>query len=177
MGLTKVKKEEEVKNLVEKFTKAKCVIFTDFQGLNVTDMTELRKNLKKVNMEYKVVKNNIINRALQKVNVNNFEKIVTGPTGVVISYDDVVIPAKMLKDFCSNNENLKIKAGMLDGKIIDIEKIKFLAGLPSREVLITRVICGMKAPLYNLVFVLKANLHKLVGSLTEIKNQRLKNSK
>ncbi|MFH1824430.1 MAG: 50S ribosomal protein L10 [Candidatus Firestonebacteria bacterium] len=172
MSLTKVKKEEEVNDLVEKFAKAKCVIFIGFQGLNVTEVTELRRKLKKSNVEYKVIKNNIIGRALQKVNINDFEKVVLGPTAVIVSYDDPVVPAKILKEFASGNENLKVKAGILAGKIVDVNKIKFLAGLPGREVLVARVIGGMKSPLCNFVFVLKANLHKLMGSLTLIKDKK-----
>lgn len=173
-GQAKVKKEVEVKELAEKFTKAKGIIFTDFQGLNVADTTEFRKKLNKAKIEYKVIKNNIINRALKEVKLSDLQEFINGPTGVVISYDNPVISAKLVKDFRTDHDGLKIRAGILEGKGIDIIKIKFLADLPPKEILIAKVVGGIKAPLYNLVFVLKASLSKLVYALNALKNKENK---
>ena len=168
----KVKKESEVKKLAEKFSKAKGIIFTDFAGLNVADTTDLRKKLTKARIEYKVIKNNIINRALQEVKLADLQKFINGPTGVMISYDDPVITAKIVKDFSSDHEQLKIRAGVIEGKAMDSIKIKYLAELPPKGVLLARVVGGIKAPLYRLVFVLKESLNKLVRAINAVKNNK-----
>ena len=169
---TRIKKETEVKQLVEKINKAKSIIFTDFRGLNVEDTTDIRKRFKKQQLEYKVVKNNIIRRALEKANLVDLQKFIDGPTGVVLSYDDAVMPARILKGFIADHENMKIRIGLIEGKVADIKQIKYVADLPAREVLIAKVIGGMQAPIANLVFVLQGSLTKLVGTLESIRKSK-----
>jgi large subunit ribosomal protein L10 len=168
----KTQKESEVKDLADKFSRAKGVFFTEFSGLTVEDTTTFRKQLKKQKIEYKVMKNNIIKRALGKVNLSDLEKDITGPTGVVISYDDVTTPAKIIKEFTAVHDKLKIRIGFMEGKVMTLAQIKYIADLPSKEVLLANVARGMKAPMNNIVFVLQSVLNKLVYSLQAIKTKK-----
>lgn len=170
--LTKAKKESEVKELADKIGRAKGVIFTDFRGLTVEDTTDIRKKFRKQKLEYKVIKNNIIRRALEKTSLKDLEKYIDGPTGVVISYEDPVVPAKLLKDFSAEHENMKIRVGLVEGKVADVAMIKFVAGLPAKEVLIAKVLGGMKAPIANFVFALKGVLNKFVYTLEAVKKTK-----
>lgn len=172
MSDNKLKKAEEVKALAEKFNKAKGIVFTNFTGLTVEDTTDFRKKVSKSGMEYKVIKNNIILRALKEVNLEDIQKYIDGPTGVVLSFDDPVITAKLVDDFSKAHENLKVRAGIIEGKSVVTAQLKVIAGLPSRDVLLGRVVGGMKAPLYRLVYVLNSNVQKVVGVLDAIKSQK-----
>ncbi|MEI7904240.1 MAG: 50S ribosomal protein L10 [Candidatus Firestonebacteria bacterium] len=166
---TIAKKEAEVNELAEKLTKAKSVIFTDFKKLTVEATSDVRKRFGKQKIEYKVIKNNIIRRALEKINLKELQKFIDGPTGVAISYDDPVISAKVLKEFSAGNENMKVRAGMIEGKVANQAQIKFVADLPSREVLLSKVLGGMKAPMSNLAYVLSGTLSKFVRTLDAVR--------
>ena len=163
------KKEAEVSELVEKIGRAKSVIFTDFRKLTVEDTTAVRKKLAIKKVEYKVIKNNIVRRALEKANMGEVLKFIDGPTGVALCYDDPVIPAKILKEFGADHEFLKIRAGVIEGKVADVKQIKYVAELPSREVLLAKVLGGMKAPISNLVYTLSGTLSKFVRTLDAVR--------
>ena len=172
MSDNKLKKAEEVKALAEKFNKAKGIVFTNFTGLTVEDTTDFRKKVSKSGMEYKVIKNNIILRALKEVNLEDIQKFIDGPTGVVLSFDDPVITAKLVSEFSKAHVNLKVRAGIVEGKSVVTAQISVIAGLPSKDILLGKVVGGMKAPLYKLVYVLNANVQKVVGTLDAIKKQK-----
>jgi len=166
---TIAKKDAEVNQLVEKLNKAKSVIFTDFRKLTVEDTSDVRKRFGKQKIEYKVIKNNIIRRALEKMNQKDLNKFIDGPTGVAISYDDPVIPAKVLKEFTKDHEFMKIRVGMIEGKVADQAQLKFVADLPSREILLSKVLGGMQAPMTNLVCVLQGTISKFVRTLDAVR--------
>ena len=129
-------KEEEVNALVEKMKDAKLVLFTDYRGINVEDVTKLRAKLRTSNSEYKIVKNNISKRALAKCEIEGLDAAVEGPTAVIIGHEDYLEPAKAIYEYTKDHDFYKIKGGVIEGKVMTAEEIVTLAKLPSRETLI-----------------------------------------
>ena len=130
-------KKEEVKKVAEKMKDAKLILFTDYRGINVTDDTTLRRDLRNVNATYGVIKNNITRRALAECGIEGLDDKLEGPTAVVISNEDYLEPAKVIYNFSKNNEFYKIKGGVIEGKVMTAEEIITLAKLPSRETLLS----------------------------------------
>ena len=130
-------KEEEVKALAEKMKEAKVILLTDYRGINVSDDTKLRNDIRGVNAEYKIIKNNIIKRALNLNNENGLDDLLEGPTAVVIGNEDYLEPAKAIYNFTKSNEFYKIKGGIIEGKVMTAEEIITIAKLPSRETLLS----------------------------------------
>ena len=130
-------KEEEVKALAEKIKDAKLVLLTDYRGINVSDDTNLRTEVRKANAEYKIIKNNIVKRALNANGENGLDSLLEGPTAVIMSNEDYLEPSKVIYNFTKNNEFYKIKGGIIDGKVMTAEEIITLAKLPSRETLLS----------------------------------------
>ena len=133
-------KQEEVTKLAEKIKNAKFVLLTDYRGINVGDVTELRANLRKSNSEYTVIKNNIIRRAIAEAKIEGLEdSVLEGPTAVIIDNNDYLAPAKVIYNYMKENEFYKIKGGILEGKVVSVEEIIELAKLPSREELLSKL--------------------------------------
>ena len=154
-------KKKEVEELAEKFKKAKLVLLTDYKGINVEDVTKLRASLRTTDTEYKVIKNNITRRALEKCEYAGLEDLLVGPTAVVMNSEDYLETAKTIYNFSKDNEFYKIKGGIIDGKVMSAEEIITLAKLPSKETLI-----GMLAG------ALLGNISKLAVALDQVKNQK-----
>jgi len=130
-------KEEEVKALAEKLKEAKLVLLTDYRGINVSDDTKLRTEVRNANAEYKIIKNNIVKRALNANGENGLDSLLEGPTAVILSNEDYLEPSKVIYNFTKNNDFYKIKGGIIDGKVMTAEEIITLAKLPSRETLLS----------------------------------------
>ena len=113
-------KKEQVKNLAEKFKKAKMIVFSDYRGINVADDTKLRAEIRKNECEYMVVKNSIISHAAKEAGIEGLDEVLEGPTSVAIGYDDYIAPAKVINNYAKDSEFYKIKAGVMDQKMIDI---------------------------------------------------------
>ena len=154
-------KEEEVNALAEKIKNAKIVLLTDYRGITVSDVTDLRTEVRKVNAEYKVIKNNITRRALEKCGVEGLDEALIGPTAVVIGEEDYLGAAKAIYNFVKDNDFYKIKGGIIEGKVMTPEEIITLAKLPSRETLL-----GMLAG------ALLGNITKLAVSLDQVRLQK-----
>ena len=137
------KKEEEVNALAEKMKDAKLILFADYRGINVEDVTKLRATLRKSNSEYKIIKNNISKRALEKCGIEGLDKSTEGPTAVIIGKDDYLEPAKAIYEYTKNHDFYKIKGGVVEGKVMTAEEIITLAKLPSRETLISMLAGGL----------------------------------
>ncbi len=165
-------KEAIVEELHDCFNRAKSMVVTDYLGLDVAQMTELRKRLRESGVEYKVIKNTLAKIAAKKSEVKDIDKYFTGPTAVAFGIEDVVSPAKILVDFAKDNEELEIKAGYLNGSIIDVEKVNSLAKIPPREELLAKALASMKSPISGLVNVLQGNMRGLVQVLSQIKEQK-----
>lgn len=154
-------KEEEVKKLAEKFKSAKLILLADYRGINVADVTELRKKLRGIDAEYSVIKNNIVRRALAECNIEGIEEFLEGPTAVVIGKEDYLGAAKAIYEYSKNNDFYKIKVGVIDGKVVSAEELITLAKLPSRETLIAQ-----------LAGALLGNISKLAVALDQVKIQK-----
>lgn len=136
-------KEEEVKALAEKLKDAKLVLLTDYRGISVEAVTGLRNTLRDAKSEYKVIKNNIIKRALDANGENGLDEVLEGPTAIVIAEEDYVDPLKAIYNFSKENDFYKIKGGIVEGKIMTAEELIALAKLPSRQELLGMLAGGL----------------------------------
>lgn len=155
-------KEEEVSKLAEKLKEAKIILLTDYRGINVADVTKLRADLRNTNSEYKVIKNNIIKRALDANGESGLDDLLEGPTAIVIGTEDYLEPSKVIYNFSKNNEFYKIKGGIIEGKVMTAEEIITLAKLPSRQELMAK-----------LAGALLGNITKLAVALDAVREQKL----
>ena len=170
-------KLEEKKQIVEdlrgRFAKSSLVILTDFKGLDVTSVSELRRKLKEAGIEYKVVKNTLMARASQDTPISVLKDHFKGPGAVAISYHDPVAPAKILTKFADDSKKLEIRVAVLNGKLIDLSGIKALAALPSREVLLGQLLAVMLDVPTSVVRVLAGVPRGLVNLLVALKDQKV----
>lgn len=141
-----------VNEIAEKLQNSKSTIITDYRGLTVAEVTELRKRLREAGIEYKVLKNTMTRRAAEQVNLGEVNEHLTGPSAIAFSYDDVVAPAKILNDFAKAHKALELKAGIVEGKIIGLSEVQALAELPSREGLLSMLLSVLQAPMRNLAY-------------------------
>lgn len=148
------KKQDDAKSLKEKFDKSKLVILADYRGINVEDITKIRAELRKTDCEYLVAKNSTLRFAVKGSDIEGISEYLEGPTAVTFSYDDYVAPAKVLYDYAKTSEFYKIKAGIMDGKVISADEIIKLAKLPSKEMLLTQLATVLLANIRNLAVVL-----------------------
>lgn len=160
--MVKTDKVYTVQNLVEKLKQAKAVVLADYHGLKVSQMAELRQNIKKVGGEFEVVKNTLLNRAANETKIKIDSEVLQGPTAVIWAYEDQIAPLKALIDFVRVNELPKIKFGLLDQVATPLERIKQLASLPTKEELRIRLVGTLQSPTYGLVNALNWNLKKLI---------------
>lgn len=166
------KKKEIVTQLHEDLKKSKIVIVTDYKGLDVAAVTKLRSQLTKENIDYRVIKNTLLRRASENTSAAVLYDMFKGPSAVAISYDDPVSPAKILAKFSEENNKLEIKGGVLDGKVLDVNGIKALSSLPSREVLLSQVLSAMNAVPTGIVQVLAAVPRNMMNVLNAIKEKK-----
>jgi large subunit ribosomal protein L10 len=156
-----VRNQEIVKILSKKFQAMKGLILTEYHGLTVEEMSELRSRLRSFNSEYVVVKNTLSEIAFKDMNIEAGENFL-GPIALVIENEDIVSPAKVIMDFAKTHDKLKVRAGFLDGKFIDSSFIQKLSALPSKEILIIKMLRSMNWPIISFINVLTANFSRLV---------------
>ena len=149
-------KKTVVNEIAEKLKSAATVVVVDYRGLSVSQVTELRKNLREQGIEFKVYKNSMSRRAAEATGLEGLNEYFTGPNAIAFSNEDVVAPAKILNDFAKVNDQLEIKAGVIEGEIATAEDIKALAVLPSREGLLSMLLSVLQAPMRNFALVTKA---------------------
>lgn len=166
------KKKQIAEDLQGRFEKSTLVILTDYKGLDVAAMNVLRRKLREANTEYQVVKNSLLVRASEGNDVALIKDQFTGPSGIALTHDDPVAPAKVLADFVKENKKFEIKGGVLNGKIIDPDGINALSSLPSREVLLAQVLSAMNAVPTSLVTALADVPRRFVNVLQAIKDQK-----
>lgn len=154
-------KKEEVSALASKIKEAKLVLLTDYRGINVEDVTNLRAELRNAKAEYKVIKNNITKRALAESGIEGLEDKLVGPTAVIMCEEDYLEPTKAIYKFSKENEFYKIKGGVIEGKVMTAEEIITLAKLPSKETLLSM-----------LAGALLGNISKLAVALDQVKVQK-----
>ena len=154
--MNKTEKKGQIDELHEKFSRAKTAVITGYSGINVEQVTDLRSKLRASKIEYRVVKNTLARKAAEGTPVEPLKDYFVGPVGIAIGYDDPVAPAKVLSDFQKSLDKLQLKAGVLDGKVLQTADIKALANLPALPVLRARIIGLLQAPASRLVGVLAA---------------------
>ena len=147
-------KEQVVAEIKDKFERSKSLVFVEYAGTTVAQVTDLRNQIRKANAEYKVYKNKLMQRALSELNIEC--PVLEGTTAVAISYDDEVAPAHVVVNAGKDNENLKVKFGVVNGKVVDESYVKTLAHIPSRDVLLAQLVGMLQAPIRNLACTLKA---------------------
>lgn len=165
-------KKKIVEDLREIFSKSKVLIITDYKGLNVAAINELRGKLREADVEYKVVKNSLLVRASEDTDVSLIAEKFKGPSAIAISYDDPVAPAKVLMQFAKDNAKLEIKAGVMDGKALELSAIKALSELPSQEVLLGKLLSVLNGVPTSLVIALSDVPKKLLNVLNAVKEQK-----
>jgi len=167
-------KASQVDALAEQLKKAESVMFYDYRGLSVGEVSDLRTLCREAGVEYKVIKNNILKRAVKATNVDGLDELLVGPTAVAIGYDDPVAGAKILVDFIKKTKKTEIKAGILSGEVVGLEQIKQLADLPSREQLLGMLAGTLNQPIAGLAMALNAiptGLARALNSVCEQKQQ------
>lgn len=148
-------KQKAAEEIAAKLKESATTVIADYRGLNVAQMTELRKKLREAEVEFQVLKNSLVQRAAESVELSELNAILTGPTAVAFS-KDAVAPAKILHEFAKANDALKIKGGVVEGRVVDTDQIKALANLPSREGLLSMLLSVLQAPIRNFALAVKA---------------------
>lgn len=171
--LNRNQKSEIVKGLEERFRKQRVSLFANFSGISVDKLAKLRRELKKMGSEFKVVKKTLLGRALEAVGLTGLKpEELRGETGIVFGYEDQVLPAKVVYKFIKENKTFKVLKGLLEGRIIDASAAAALARLPSREQLLAELTRALNAPVQSLVNVLQGNIRNLVIVLDKIRNTK-----
>lgn len=165
-------KQQIVEDLHEKLKRSKVVIVTDYKGLDVSAISNLRRQLREADVEYKVAKNTLLTRAAESTDAALIISAFKGPTGIALSYTDPVAPAKILVKFAKENDKLEVKAGVLNGKVLDLNAIKALSALPPKEVLLGQLLSVMNGVPTGFVRALNNIPQRLLNVLQAIKNQR-----
>lgn len=161
-------KKQIVEEIKDKVDNAQSVVLVDYRGLKVDELTELRRNYKEAGVDYKVYKNTMMRFAFKEAGLEEFNEYLVGPNAIAFGFDDPVQAAKITDEFAKKHKNLEIKAGIVDGKIIDIEEIKHLASLPSKEVLVAQALGGLNAPITGFANVLQGTIRNLVYALNAV---------
>ena len=156
-------KKGVVADIKQKFEKAQTAVLVDYRGLNVAEDTELRNQLRKAGVEYAVLKNTMINLAIQDMGLDDMKAHLEGPTAVAFGYEDAIAHAKILSDFMKKSKKMTIKCGVCDGAYLDEAGVQALANTPSREVLIAKIMGSMMSSVSKFVYALEAIRKKQAG--------------
>jgi large subunit ribosomal protein L10 len=152
-------KQQEVDIIAAKLRESNCTVVADYRGLNVAQVTQLRKLLREAGIEFQVLKNSLVSRAAANAELGELDSVLTGPTAIAFG-KDVVAPAKIISDFAKKNDALKVKGGIVEGRFVDAAQIKALADLPSREGLLSMLLSVLQAPVRNFALAVKAVAEK-----------------
>ena len=166
------KKQQIAEDLRDRFSKSAIIVVTDYNGLDVSAMNDLRRKLRAEEIEYQVVKNTLLIRASEDNDVALIKDFFKGPSAVALSYEDPVAPAKVLTQFAKDNQKLEIKVGVMNGKVLDANAIKALAKLPSREVLLAQLLSALNAVPASFVRTIAEVPRSFVNVLAAIKDQK-----
>ncbi len=165
-------KAQIVEEIKEKISSSQSMVLVDYRGLNVAQLTELRKRYRDAGVDYKVYKNTMMRFAFKELGLEDFNEYLKGPSAVAFGMNDPVSAAKVSTEFAKTNDKLEIKAGIVDGKVINAEGVKNLAELPPREVLIAQVLGGFNAPIQGFTNVLQGTIRGLAIALNAIAEKK-----
>jgi len=158
---------DEIKNMLKS---SSSVVLVDYRGITVEEATRMRRQLSDAGVKYKVYKNTLVDIAAKEAGIENLSKYLSGPTAMALSFKDPVAPAKQIAENIKKLNKMQIKAGILEGKVIDEQQVKTLAELPSKQELVAKLLGTLNAPVANLVGVLSGPQRALVYALNSIKN-------
>lgn len=161
-------KSQIVEEIKEKISNAQSIVLVDYRGLNVEQLTKLRSEYRKAGVDYKVYKNSMMRFAFKDSGLEEFNEYLKGPNAIAFGIEDPVAAAKITAEFAKDNDKLEIKAGIVDGKVIDVNGVKDLAELPPREVLIAQALGGLNAPIQGFANVLQGTIRGLAIVLNQI---------
>ncbi len=148
-------KEQLVQEIADRFSRSKGTVVTDYRGLNVAEVTELRKQLREAGVEYRVLKNTLTRRAAASVQLEGLEPYLTGPSAIAFSFEDPISPAKILNDFAKAHKALELKGGVVEGRVVNADEVSEIASLPSREGLLSMLLSVLQAPIRNMAYAVK----------------------
>ena len=168
----KEQKAEQVELLTEKLRNAKVAVLTDYRGLTVSQLQDLRGRLRTGDVEYRVVKNTLARRAAEAAGVPALQKELDGPVAIAFGYDDLATPAKLINDFVrATRLKLDVKGGLVEGRVFSPDQVKQLADLPSREVLLAQLLGTLQTPVGQLVAIMQTPHQQLLGVLNAYKTK------
>lgn len=172
MKLNKQDKARVIDDLKDRFSRAKAVVFADYKGMTVAEMSELRKQLKDSSVEFRVVKNTLARIASRDTDIAVADDIFHDPIGVAIGYDDPVTAVKKVLEFTRTNEKLAVKGAVVEGKLCEESEIKEIATLPSKEILLARLAGTFQAPAGKMARAFAATVSSLGYALTALKSKK-----
>lgn len=172
MAVIRLEKVAKVAELKELLTSSKCAILVDFCGLTVAQDTVLRRKMREAGVNYSVVKNTLLRIAAEEAGIEGLEPVLEHNTAIAVAPEDPVAVAKIICEFAKENKALKVKIGVLDGKVISADEIKALAALPPKEVLIAKMLGSMNAPISGFVNVLQGTIRNVVYALEAVRKQK-----
>ena len=152
---TLLKKSAEVDQVAEKFNEAKSLVFVDYLGLTVEQVTELRKKLHDEGIDLKVINNNILRRAATEAGYSKLEEHLKGPSAVAIS-KDATAASRIIYNFAKENKQLTVKTGVVEGEILNVDELKVISTLPNRDGMLSMLLSVLQAPIRNLGIVIKS---------------------
>jgi len=150
------KKKQLVQEISDKFKASQSTLLVDYRGLDVAEVTELRKELREAGVDYKVYKNTMTRRAATDAELEELNDLLVGPTAIAFSNEDVIAPARIINDFAKEHEALEIKGGVIEGNVASLEQIKELADLPNYEGMVSMLLSVLQAPVRNFAYAAKA---------------------
>lgn len=172
MALKRAEKEKQVEDIKEKFRRAQAAFIAEYKGVKAMGMNEIRKSLRAASVELKVVRNTLAIRAVKGTAAEPLAEHLKGAAAIIFSYKDAVLAAKKLMGFASEQPNLKLRAGLLGDKLIGLKEIKSLSELPSRDVLLGRLMGTLNMPASRFVFVLGGVSRKFIYALNAVKEKK-----
>lgn len=168
MAKTRQQKEAALQILTDHLKESKAVVFSTYQGLTMKDQDELRTRLREAGAKMMVEKKTLMARALDAAKIEVPTELLTGPIAMVFGFEDEVSPAKIIKDFSRAHESIQPLGGVLENRFIELDRVKALAALPSREMMMAKTVGTIKAPITGFVNVLAGNIRGLVYALNAI---------
>lgn len=167
-------KKQVVSDIAERIKSAKSVVIADYSGMNVAEVTQLRAKFRAAGVEYVVLKNTLVKRALDELSITGLDEVLNGPSVFAFSMSDEVSGAKIIHEYidADKRDTLHVKAGIVDGTVLDPAAVKALASLPPKEVLVAKLMGTLNAPITNFVGVLSATLRSLVYALDAVRKKK-----
>ncbi len=170
--ITRKEKERRIKAIADDLQQASLIVITDYRGLNVAGISSLRKSLRAEQCRYQVTKNTLTRLACRQAGLESLENYLTGPTAIAFTSADPVAAAQALLKFSGEYKTFAIKGGILEGQLLEPDKIKALGQIPPREILYAKICGGFQAPIYGLAGALQGTISKLVYALEAVRQQK-----